>query len=120
VGAYLFSGGNMAELTPALIAMVVGAIVSLAASYVPGFRTRWAALKDDTKQTAMAGAMVIVGVVVYVAACTPAIGLPFVACPAGGVWSLFAIILSALMGNQSTDRVSPDMPDVKAVKAAKP
>lgn len=107
------------ELTPVLIATVIGAIVSLAASYLPGFRTWWAVLAAETKQAVMAVAMIVVGVVVYAAACTPGLGFPFVACPTGGVWSLLAIILSALMGNQSADRVSPDTQDVKAVKALK-
>ena len=107
------------ELTPALVAMVVGAMISLAASYVPKFRTWWAALEADVKQAVMAGAMVVTGVVVYVFACTPALNFPYVTCPPGGVWQLAAIIIGALTGNQVLDRVSPDMPDVKAIKEAK-
>jgi hypothetical protein len=107
------------ELTPVLIAMVVGAIISLLASYVPKFRTWWAALESDVKQAVMAVAMILTGVVVYVFACTPALGFPYVTCPTGGVWQLVAIIIGALTGNQNVDRVSPDTKDVKAVKEAK-
>jgi len=107
------------ELTPTLIAMVVGAVISLTASYVPGFRTKWAAETAEKKQTVMALLMIGAGVVVYVLACTPWMGFAFVACPAGGIWQLAAIIIGALTSNQVVDRVSPDTSDVKAIKAAK-
>jgi drug/metabolite transporter superfamily protein YnfA len=110
---------NMPELTPAMLALVVGSIISLLATYLPGFNTWWAALVAEKKQMIMALSMIIVGVVVYVLACTPSIGFPFVACPAGGVWSMLSIILSALVGNQATKLVSPDTAGVKAVKASK-
>jgi hypothetical protein len=107
------------ELTPAIIAGVVGAIVSLCASYLPKFRTWWAALEADVKQAVSFVAMVVVGVGLYVLACTPSLGFPYVACPVGGLWSLAAIVISALTANQVIDRVSPDLNDVKAVKAVK-
>ena len=107
------------ELTPAIIASVVGMIVSLAASYIPKFRVWWGALEADVKQAVSAAAMILVGVGIYVLACTPSLGFPYVACPTGGLWSLLGIILAALTANQVIDRVSPDMKDVKAAKAAK-
>ncbi len=109
----------MTELTPALIAMVLGAVISLIASYVPGFRTRWAGLASDAKQAIMGVAMIVIGIVVYVLACTPVFQFTVVACPAGGFWTLVGIIFGALTGNQLTDRVSPDTGDVKAIKAQK-
>lgn len=106
------------ELTLDAIAMVVGAAISLAASYLPGFRAKWAALDDDRKRSAMAVATIATGVVLYVLACVPALAFPFMACPAGGVWSLIGTIIAALVANQATDRVSPDTADVKIIKAA--
>lgn len=107
------------ELTPVIIAGVCGAIVSLLASYAPKFRVWWAALEAEIKQAIMAIAMIAVSVLLYVLACTPSLGFPYVACPTGGLWSLASIILAALSANQVTDRVSPDTKDVKALKAAK-
>lgn len=107
------------ELTPSIIAGVIGVIVSLAASYIPKFRLWWADLNADTKQAASAGAMILVGIVLYILACTPSLGFPYVACPTGGLWTLFSIILAALTSNQIADRVSPDMADVKVLKASK-
>lgn len=108
-----------AELGPALIASIIGAILSLGASYLPKFRTWWAALEADTKMTVMGIADVVVGVAVYGLACTPSLGFTLVACPTGGFWSLVAIIFATLVVNQNVDRVSRDVADVKAVKALK-
>ena len=105
------------ELTPAIIAGVCGALISLLASYVPKFRVWWAALESEIKQMTMAIAMIAISVLLYVLACTPSLGFPYVACPAGGLWSLAAIVIAALTANQVVDRVSPDVRDVKAVKA---
>ncbi len=107
------------ELTPAIIAGVVGAIVSLCASYLPRFRVWWADLEADVKQMISAIAMILVAVGIYVLACVPSLGFPYVACPTGGIWSLLGIIIAALSANQVVDRVSPDTRDVKMLKAAK-
>jgi len=108
---------NGVELTPVILAGVVGVLVSLLASYAPGFRTRWAALEPERKQLIMVGLNIGTGVLVYVLACTPSFLFPFVACPADGIWSLVATIFSAVVANQNADRLSPDTADVKAVKA---
>lgn len=108
----------MQDLTPELIALVIGALLSLLATYVPGFNSWFAGLAEDVKKSIMGLAMVVTGIVIYVLACTPSLGFPYVACPTGGVWSLFAIIVGALAGNQVTDRVSPEPQRVKAAKIA--
>ena len=112
-------GGIMTDLTPMLIGSVLGAILSLVASYVPKFRTWWAALEPDIKMATMLIANIVASVAIYGLACTPALGFTFVACPTGGFWALVAIIFSTLVVNQNVDRVSPDTQDVKAVKEAK-
>jgi hypothetical protein len=105
-------------LTPEVLAAVLGVVLSLAASYVPRFRTWWAALLDDYKRLIMALANILIGVVIYALACSPNTGFPFVVCPTGGFWYLVQVILLALIANQTTDRVSPDTNDVKEIKAA--
>ena len=71
------------SLTPERLAAIVGAALSLFASYAPKFRTWWAALEADAKMSWMAAANVGFGILIYILACVPALGFPFVACPAG-------------------------------------
>lgn len=104
-------------LTPELLAAAVGVLVSLLASYVPGFRDKWATLSKETMQLTMAGSMVVIGVAIYLLACLPGTGFTFVACPTGGWWELFKIIGVALISNQTIYRVSPQTERVKETKA---
>lgn len=106
----------MQQLTPELVAAVVAGVLSLAFTYIPGLREKFAALSEDVKKSIMGGLTILAAVVVYVLACTPSLGFPFVACPEGGVWSLAAIVLVALGVNQGVDRISPEPASVKAVK----
>jgi hypothetical protein len=107
------------ELTPALLASVLAAILSLAGTYIPGLNTWLAGLATEVKQAIMGGLTILIGVVVYVLACTPSIGFPYVVCPVGGIWELVGIILSALTANQVVFMVSPKPNRVRAAKAAK-
>ncbi len=107
----------MQDFTPQLLAGIVGMILSLLFAYVPKLNTWYAALETDVKKSIMALAMIVAGVLVYILACVPALGFPFVACPAGGVWSLLTIVVSALIANQATVSIAPKAPAVKAINA---
>lgn len=95
------------ELAPELVGSLVGVLLSLLASYVPGFRDKWAALQADVKRAWMAALLVALSVVIYALACSGS-GF-FVACPAGGAWRLLSIIVSALVANQSTYQIAPQV-----------
>lgn len=105
------------ELTPALLAAVLAALLSLAGTYIPGLNTWLAGLATEVKQAIMGGLTILIGVVVYVLACTPSIGFPYVLCPQGGVWELVGVIIAALTANQVTFMVSPQPNSVKESKA---
>lgn len=107
------------ELTPALLAAVLAALLSLAGTYIPGLNTWLAGLSEDVKKAIMGGLTILIGAVVYVLACTPSIGFPYVTCPVGGIWELVGIIIAALTANQVVFMVSPQPKSVKAAKAAK-
>lgn len=107
-----------APLTPELLAVILAALLSLLTTYVPKFNEWFAALDPAVKQMIMGIATIVVAVVVYILACTPSLGFPFVTCPTGGIWELVGIILLALGVNQGVDRASPEPAKVKAVKAA--
>jgi len=107
------------QLTPATLAALLAGALSLLATLVPGFRTWFAALSSEAKQSIMAIATIAIAVIVFFLACTPSIGFTLVACPTGGVWELLSIIVLALTANQGIDRIVPKPGDVKAVLADK-
>jgi hypothetical protein len=108
----------MQDLAPQLLAGIVGAALSLGFSYIPKFNAWYAGLAEDVKKSVMAVALIVSGVVLYVLACVPSLGFPFVSCPTGGIWSLLTIILSALVANQGVFRITPKAPAVKAINDA--
>lgn len=104
-------------MTPEMLAAVVGTVISLIALLVPGVNTWFGGQPKETQQAIMAGLTVLAGVVIYLLACTPAIGFTFVSCPTGGIWQLLAIILAAIVPNQSVYRAIPTPAAVKKAKA---
>lgn len=108
----------MQQLTPELTAAIVAGVISLLFTYIPTLREKFAAQSEDAKKTIMGAITIVAAVAVYVLACVPALGFPYVACPTGGFWELIGTILIALGVNQGIDRISPEPASVKAVKAA--
>lgn len=107
------------DLTPALLAGLLAALLSLAGTYIPGLNTWLAGLSTEVKQAIFGGLTILIGVVLYVLACTPSIGFPYVTCPAGGWWELVAIIAGALLGNLAAYKYSPQPKKVRDIKAAR-
>ena len=104
-------------MTPEMLAAVVGTAISLIALLVPGVNTWFAGQPKETQQAIMAGLTVLSAVAIYLLACTPSLGFPFVACPTGGVWQLLATIIAANVPNQSVYRAIPAPAAVQRVKA---
>jgi hypothetical protein len=107
----------MQQLTPATLSAILAGLLSILATVVPGFRTWFAGLASETKQSLMAIATAAIAIVVYILACTPSLGFPYVACPTGGIWDLFAAIILSWTANQGVDRILPKPADVMAAKA---
>jgi len=108
----------MSELTPELLAVVLAGLISLLATYVPGFNSWFAGLAAELKKAIMGLATIFIAVAIYVLACTPSLGFPYVACPAGGLWQLVSVIFLALAANQGVFMASPQPKRVKAAKLA--
>ena len=105
-------------LSPELLASIVGAVISLAFSYVPGLSTKFAALAEETKRSIMAGIMVVVGLVIYFGSCY-GIFTSGLTCDKNGWIGLASIIVMAIVGNQSVFKISPQTGSVKTAKTGK-
>ena len=106
--------------TPATLAMIAGAALSLLFSYFPGLNTWFATLSPATKRLVMAGMMLAVAGAVFGLGCAGIVS--GVACSRDGILQLVMIYILALSANQSAYAVSPALPDVtetKAIKAGK-
>lgn len=108
----------MQQLTPELVAAVLAGFLSLAFTYIPGLNSWFASLAEDMKKALMGALTILTAFVIYILACTPSLGFPYVSCPTGGIWELLGIILVALGVNQGVDRISPEPKRVKVAKVA--
>lgn len=91
-------------MTPELLTVILGAILSLCASYLPGFSTWYEALETIPKRQVMAAGLLLIGVVVFVVSCAgyaSQIGVTLT-CDLAGGWIMVKAILSALSVNQAT------------------
>jgi hypothetical protein len=90
-------------MTPELLASIVAVVLSLAASYLPGFSDWYAALAPSYKRLLMLGLLALTALGSLVVACAgfarPA-GLSL-ACDEAGALALFKSFLAALVANQA-------------------
>ena len=106
-------------LTPELLAAIVGTAISLFVLLVPKLNVWFVGLAKETQQSIMALVTTGAAIVIYLLACTPSLGFPYVACPEGGIWSLLSVIIAALVPNQTIYRVIPAPQAVTIAKAEK-
>lgn len=91
--------------TPEGLSAAAGFVLSLAMSYLPGLKLRWAAWPPERKQLTMAGTSAALATLAAFLA------------PDGFDAARWATsVFLALVVNQTTKAVSPDTPMVKAVK----
>lgn len=102
------------ELTPDLLALVAGVILSLAFSYVPGLNTKFAVLDPIYKRLIMLVLLLITAGGVYGLSCAGL--LSYVTCDQGGAWLLLGIFIRAAVANQSAYLLSPEAPSVFAAR----
>ena len=87
------------------IASLSGVILSLAFSYIPGLRYKYALLPADYKRLIMLGALLAVALGIYGASCT---GLSQqVTCDIAGAQSLLGFFISAAIANQAAYMITP-------------
>lgn len=102
------------NFTPELIGSMAGTLLSLVASYVPGFRTWFAGLETATKQLLMLASLTLVTVVAWGG---NYLDLWAIASKdAAGTTHLVFMWIAALVSNQSVFSISPTTIDVQKAK----
>lgn len=102
-------------ITPAVLAAIAGAVLSLAFSYIPGLNTKFAALSVEAKRLIMAGLLALISVVLYFLNCGNIL-LVGLTCDKDGIIQLVWIFISAVVANQSVFNLTPQTNAVKAAK----
>jgi hypothetical protein len=102
-------------LSPELLASVAGILLSLAFSYIPGLRVKWAAVEPDKQRLIMLGLVVLVAGAIFGLGCANWVVVNL-ACDQSGIQKLVGIIILALIANQSVYAISPLPADVKDAK----
>lgn len=106
------------EITPEILASIAGVLITLAFSYTPGLRTRFAALQTEYQRLIMLGILVGIAAGIVGLSCagfSADIGLN-VACSRSSVIGLITALISAVIANQSTFSLTPQLADVKRVR----
>ena len=91
-------------MTPELLASIAAMLLSLAASYLPGFSGWFNALDTLFKRLLMLALLAAISAAAYALACAgfaSALGLSL-SCDAPGALDLFKTFLAALLANQAT------------------
>lgn len=99
-------------LTPAVLAAIAGAVLSLAFSYIPGLSVLFAALKPEVKRLVMAALLLVISAVIYALGCAGVVQSG-ITCDQQGAVQLIWIFISSVMANQSTYNLTPRTEAVK-------
>jgi hypothetical protein len=102
-------------LTPAVLAAIAGAILSLLFSYVPGLNTWFASKDEEVKKLIMALLLLILAASLFGLQCAGVLEAGL-ACDKQGVVQLIWILLSAVVANQSVYKITPQLESVKDAK----
>jgi hypothetical protein len=91
-------------MTPELLASIAAMLLSLAASYLPGFSTWYSALDTLFKRLLMLILLAAVSAAAYALACAGYASSLHISlsCDAPGALDLFKTFLAALLANQAT------------------
>jgi hypothetical protein len=103
-------------ITIAGVSAAAGTLLSLLFSYIPGLRTKYAALAEDWKKLVMLGAIIAISGGILALSCTGVI--PFIACDKAGLIDFAYIFISTLVANQAVYPITPKTTDVKMLKEA--
>ena len=92
-------------MTETTIASLAGIVLSLAFSYVPGLREKYASLTADYKRLVMVLALLLVSAGIFAAGCAGYSSK--VTCDMAGVQVLLGYFVSAAVANQGTYMLTP-------------
>jgi len=106
-------------MTSIELSLAAGVLLSLLATYLPGFNTWYAKLTKEQKQLGMMLALLITSAGVLGLSCLPDFNLlgSAVTCDRAGLASVIKVFVLALIANQGTDRITPEPKSVKGAKA---
>ena len=93
-------------MTADLLSSIVGILLSLAASYLPGFSGWYGPLDASRKRLVMLGLLAGVALAVYGLACA-GWGGSVVTCDETGITAIVRAFVAALIANQATYLISP-------------
>ena len=102
-------------LTPAVLAAIAGMVLSLFFSYIPYLNIWYAKQVEEIKKSIMLALLLLVAVVVFVLQCYGILDASLT-CDKQGAIQLVWIFLSAVMANQSTFKITPQLARVKLAK----
>lgn len=107
------------SVSPELLTLVAGVILSLLFSYVPGVNTWYAAQSDEYKKLFMLILLAVTAGGIFALACGGVLPELFglaVTCDQTGALGLVQAFLYALIANQSAYKLTPQTRAVKNVK----
>jgi hypothetical protein len=107
---------NGFTLTPAILAALAGAVLSLLFSYIPGLNTWYAGKGEEVKKLIMALLLLMLAGSLFGLQCGGVLEAGLT-CDKQGVIQLAWIFLAAIMANQSVFKLTPQLEAVKKVKA---
>ena len=108
-------------MTADTLSGIVGVLLSLAFSYIPGLNSKFAGLEPVYKRLIMAGLLLICSLAIFGLACVgwlSAYGLEL-SCDVYGVQKLIGIFIMAMVANQSAYQLSPETMSVRIAKASR-
>lgn len=94
-------------MTAELLAGIAGTVVSVLFSYLPGLSGAYDVLDNTTKRLVMAGVLLVVAGTVYGLSCAGV--FDFFTCDKGGILKAVEIFIAALVANQATYLMSPEV-----------
>lgn len=100
--------GSTVQVTPEMLGMLAGVVLSLLASYVPKFSPWFKELQPDSKRLVMLGVLFTVTLALFGFGCAGVVqlGEGMTCTVGGGMNALFTFIL-AVIANQSTYAITP-------------
>jgi hypothetical protein len=100
----------MPTLTAQTLAIICGALLSLAFSYVPGLKDWFEKITDSNKKRGIMGILIILtGLAIFGLGCAGVLAKYLVTpvCTLTGFWDLLGIIVLTLMANQTMYSITP-------------
>jgi hypothetical protein len=89
-------------MTATQLSAIVGVLLSLVFTFVPGVKAWYGNLESGVKSGVMALALLVVTAAIFGLACLPSSPYQYFTCDIAGFWQAVALFVSALIANQAT------------------